>query len=352
MMIASTPTPVEPLRLGLLSTAAINEWVLDAVRESDLVEVVAVGSRSLERAEAYAREHQIPRAHGTYEALLADPQVEAVYISLPNSLHAEWSITALEAGKHVLCEKPFAARAADVERAFDTAARTGLVLTEAFMYRHHPQCTVIRDLVDSGAIGQLRAVRATLTVDMLAMRGPGDVRFSRELDGGALMDIGTYCVSLSRLVAGEPIRVYGEQELYVSGVDLSFYGVLRFPGNVVGMFTASLGLPLEQRLEVVGSEATLVVPGPVFPQWAGKPELRRAPSNPGDEGAVDLVDVPQAHVHFRLEVEDFALAVREGRAPLLARDECIAQARVLEALATSAATGAPLSLLHAGTATT
>ena len=333
-------TSLAPLRLGLLSTAAINEWVLDAVRDSELVDVVAVGSRSEERAETYAREHGIPRAHGSYEALLSDPDVDAVYVSLPNSMHVDWSIAALEAGKHVLCEKAFAARAADVERAFDAAERNGRVLTEAFMYRHHPQCSVIRDLVAGGAIGRLRGVRVTLAVDMLTMRGPGDVRFSRELDGGALLDVGTYCVSIARLVAGEPERVFGEQELYESGVDLSFYGLMRFPDDVMAIFTSSLAQPFEQRLEVVGTIGTLVVPGPVAPQWADRPEIRRPATGPGERpGAPEPVDVPEAHVNYRLQAEDFALAVRTGRPPLLDRDECVAQARALEALITSAATG-------------
>ncbi len=347
-----TAASIEPLRLGLLSTAAINEWVLDAVGDSDLVDVLAVGSRSMERAEAYARERGIPRAHGSYEELLADSQVEAVYVSLPNSMHTEWSIAALEAGKHVLCEKPFAARADDVERAFDVAESRGLVLTEAFMYRHHPQCKVICDLVAGGAVGRLSGIRVILNVDVLALRGPDDVRFSKELEGGALMDVGTYCVGLSRLIAGEPIRAYAEQELYDSGVDLSFYGVLRFPGDVVAMLEASLALPLDQRLEVIGSEGTLFVPGPVFPHWAGKPEIRRPPTSPGgDEGAIEPVDVPDSPLHFRLEVEDFVLAIREGRAPLLDREECIAQARALEALATSAATGVAVDLPPETTAT-
>jgi D-xylose 1-dehydrogenase (NADP+, D-xylono-1,5-lactone-forming) len=338
---------MEPLRLGFLSTAAINTWILEAVRESDLVEVVAVASRSPERAEGYAREHAIPRAHGSYEAFLADPEIEAVYISLPNALHTAWSIKALEAGKHVLCEKPFSARAADVERAFGVAGREGLVLTEAFMYRHHPQSEIIRQLVAGGAVGQVRTIRATLSADIAAIFGPEDVRFRADLDGGALLDMGTYCVSLSRLIAGEPVRVYGEPELHPGGVDMSFYGMLRFPGEIVAVFTASLGLPLEQRLEVVGSKGTLFVPGPVFPQWAGKPELRRAPANPVDrqaKGATDVIDVPEADVHYRLEMEDFAAAIRTGRPPLLDAAECIAQARVLEALATSSATGGPVDL--------
>ena len=194
------------VRFGILSTARINEKVLSGARESELVEVAAVASRDQARAEEYAREHGIARAYGGYEELLADPELDAVYISLPNSLHVEWSIKALEAGKHVLCEKPLSRRPDDVERAFDTAERTGLLLTEAFMYRHNPQTARLQELVAGGAIGKLRAVRAAFS---FTLSDPANIRLSSDLDGGALMDVGCYCVSGSRLLAGEPERVFG-----------------------------------------------------------------------------------------------------------------------------------------------
>ena len=158
------------VRFGILSTARINELVLAGARESELVEVTAVASRDQARAEEYAREHGIPRAHGSYEELLADPELDAVYISLPSSLHVEWSIKALEAGKHVLCEKPLSRRPDDVERAFDVANRTGLLLTEAFMYRHNAQTARLQELVAGGAIGQLRAVRAAFSFTPVGSR--------------------------------------------------------------------------------------------------------------------------------------------------------------------------------------
>ena len=175
------------VRFGILSTARINEKVLAGARESELVEVAAVASRDQARAGEYAREHGIARAYGGYEELLADPELDAVYISLPNSLHVKWSIRALEAGKHVLCEKPLSRRPDDVERAFDVADRTGLLLTEAFMYRHNPQTARLQELVAGGAIGQLRFVRAAFS---FTLSDPANIRLSSDLDGGALMDIG------------------------------------------------------------------------------------------------------------------------------------------------------------------
>ena len=177
----------EPVRWGVLSTAHINDKVLAGAAESDRVDVLAVASRDWARAEAYVRERGLERAYGSYAGLLADPDVEAVYISLPNSLHVEWSIRALEAGKHVLCEKPMSRRAADVERAFAAAERAERFLMEAFMYRHNPQTAKLVELVAGGAIGRLRLVRAAFSFPLADAE---NVRLNAELEGGGLMDVG------------------------------------------------------------------------------------------------------------------------------------------------------------------
>ena len=221
-------------RWGILSTANINRLVLEGARLADGVEVVAVASRDSARAEAYARENGIPRAHGSYDALLADDGVDAVYIPLPNSLHHEWTLRALAAGKHVLCEKPYTRHPAEVDEAFDLADRNGLVLSEAFMWRHNPQTARFVELLPE--IGELQTIRATFA---FRLRAETDVRLSAELDGGALMDVGCYCVSGARLLAGEPERVHGEQVTGPSGVDVRFTGTLRFPRDVVAEFTCA-----------------------------------------------------------------------------------------------------------------
>jgi D-xylose 1-dehydrogenase (NADP+, D-xylono-1,5-lactone-forming) len=169
------------IRWGLLSTARINKLVLEGARESDCVEVIAVASRERARAEAYARKND------GYEALIADTEVDAVYISLPNALHVEWTLRALEAGKHVLTEKPFSRRAAEVEAAFDVADRYELVLSEGFMWRHHPQTRALEDLLAGNAIGRLRLVRAAFSFPLATVHGPDDARFDPQLAGGALM---------------------------------------------------------------------------------------------------------------------------------------------------------------------
>ena len=252
------------LRVGLLSTARINDSLLEGAAATDAAEVVAVASRTEARAAAYAHERGIPRAHGSYEALLADPEVDAVYVALPNALHAPWSIRALEAGKHVLCEKPLARTAAAAERAFAAADRAGRVLMEAFMWRHLPQTRTLVELVRDGAIGRLRLVRSAFT---FVLDRSEDFRTGPEHEGGALMDVGCYCVSAIRLLAGEPRRAQAEQVLD-GGVDVVLAGVLHLPDDVVGVFDCGFLMPSRETLEVVGEDGIIVVPDPWFARGA------------------------------------------------------------------------------------
>jgi D-xylose 1-dehydrogenase (NADP+, D-xylono-1,5-lactone-forming) len=314
---------MEPVRWGILSTARINHAVLDPARETQKADVIAVGSRDQARAEEYAREHDIERAYGGYEALLEDPDVEAVYISLPNSLHVEWSIRALEAGKHVLCEKPFGRRPDEVERAFDVAERDDLLLMEAFMYRHHPQTRRLEELVASGGIGELRQLRASFS---FTLADPTDVRLLPELDGGALMDVGCYCVSGCRLLGGEPEQVLGLQHVGPTGVDLRFDGLLRFPGDVFAEFHCAFDLPEGTGLEAIGSEGTVVVREP-FRCLDPHLELN------GERIEVEDVD------RYLLQLENFSEAIRGESGLLLGREDAVGQARTIDALYRSAETG-------------
>src|SRR3954453_21094958 len=195
------------VKWGIISTADINRRLIPGAHASDKVDLVAVASRDKDRADAYAREWEIERAYGSYDELLADPEIEAVYISLPNTMHAEWSIRSVEAGKHVLCEKPFTRHPEEVTAAFDAADRAGRLLSEAFMYRHNPQTKRLAELVAEGAIGELRVVRAVFSYSLYDEE---NIRLRTDVEGGALMDVGCYCVSGSRLLAGEPESVFGE----------------------------------------------------------------------------------------------------------------------------------------------
>src|SRR4051794_5037967 len=192
--------PKEAGKWGIVSTADINRKVIPGAKESDKVELVGVASRTQERADAYAKEWEIPKAYGSYEELLADPEIEAVYISLPNTMHCEWSIKAVEAGKHVLCEKPMSRRPEEGESAFDAAEGAGRLLSEAFMWRHNPQTRRLQELVAAGTIGGLRLVRSVFSYSLLDQ---DNIRLKTDPDGGALMDVGLYYISGSPLLCGE-----------------------------------------------------------------------------------------------------------------------------------------------------
>jgi xylose dehydrogenase (NAD/NADP) len=324
----------DPVRWGVLGAANINQKVLAGAAGASSVDVVAVGSRSKERAAEFAAEHGIPRAHGSYDELLADPDVEAVYIPLPNGLHVEWTLACLEAGKHVLCEKPLTATPEEVERCFDAAEAAGLVLSEAFMWRFHPQADRLVELVREGAIGELRLVRSafSFSLDPAAV----NVRWDAELDGGALMDVGCYCVSGSRLLAGEPERVHGEAVLSPSGVHSRFAGTMRFPGEVLATFDCGFDLPARDELEAIGSEGSLFLDDP----WHSlEPviEVRRL------DGSLERVEVERRNP-YECELEDVSAAIRGEREPRLGRADALGQARALEALTRSAAEARPVAM--------
>ena len=319
------------MRLGLLSTARINEKLAAGAQLVDEVELSAIASRDLARAQAQAAELGIERAHGSYEDLLADPEVDAVYISLPNSLHVEWSIRALEAGKHVLCEKPMARSVEQVERAFDAAESAGRVLAEAFMWRHHPQARRLAELVPR--VGELRLVRAAFS---FPLADEGDVRLSGSLEGGALMDVGCYCVSGLRLIAGEPVQVSGEQVTGGDGVDVRFAATLRFGGDLLGHFDCGIDMTDRAGLEVVGSEGSLVLADP----WHSREpviEVRAA------DGSVEEVRA-ESDNPYACELRDLAAAVAGEREPLLGRADAVGQARTIEALYESASSGRSVRL--------
>jgi predicted dehydrogenase len=320
------------VKWGIISTANINRNVIPGARASPKVDLVAVASRDQARADKYAKTWGIQRAYGSYDALLADPDIDAVYISLPNSMHCEWAIKALEAGKHVLCEKPLSRHASDVEAAFDTADRAGRLLSEAFMYRHNPQTRRAKQLVDTGAIGELRLIRAAFS---FSLYDEDNIRLSTALEGGALMDIGCYAVSGSRLFGGEPEKVYGEAWFGPSGTDWVFTGLLRFPANVLALFDCGTAMTVRDELEAVGSEGSLFLDDPWHCKVPGI-ELRR-------QGRVERIEFDPID-SYRLELENLSDAIRGDGEVLLGRDDAVAQARVLEALHDSAMRGTAVSL--------
>jgi predicted dehydrogenase len=317
---------------GILSTARIGARLVEGAAKTGAADIVAVASRDGATAQAFADAYDIPRAHASYEALLADPDVEAVYVPLPNSLHVDWTIRALQAGKHVLCEKPLDRRPEQVARAFDVAEEHGLVLSEAFMWRHHPQTRRLRELLDEGAVGDLRLVRACFSFVLL---GDADVRLDPALDGGGLMDVGCYCVSGARLVAGEPVSVAAQVVTGPTGVDLRLTGLLRFDGDVLGVIDCGLDDHHRGELEIVGTKGRLLLSDP----WhAGVPQIV---VERGFEREVVEVEAADS---YTLELEDVAAAIAGERAPLLGRADALGQARTIEALYRSAAEGRAVAL--------
>jgi predicted dehydrogenase len=241
-----------------------------------------------------------------------------------------WSIRAVEAGKHVLCEKPMSRHVSDVEDAFDAAERAGRILTEAFMYRHHPQTKRLTQLVGEGAIGELRLVRSCFSYSLYDVE---NIRLRTDVEGGSLMDVGCYCVSGSRLLAGEPELVLGQQLVGPSGTDWVFTGTMRFPGDVFALFDCSTALPERDELEAIGTEASLFLDDPWHADVPGI-ELRR-------DGGVEHIEV-EPEDSYRLELENLSDAIRGETEPLLGREDAVGNARAIEALFRSAEEGTPL----------
>lgn len=289
------------LKWGLLSTANINRRLIPAIRAAKQSELVAVASRDLARAEAYAAEWGIPRALGSYEALLADPGIDVVYISLPNSLHAEWAIKAAQAGKHVLCEKPLALSVDDVDQIIAAARATDVVVAEAVMYLYHPLLHQARQLVQEGIVGRVTLLRGTLSFFLDRLN---DVRWKPKLGGGSLWDLGSYPVSFTRWIAGEPGEVFGWQVPSETGVDATFAGLLRYKDGALGVFDCGFRQQFRSEAEVVGTEGTLIVwhPYPMGPDT--RLVLRR--------GDTEEVLARAEADPYQCEVEALAAAILDG----------------------------------------
>lgn len=324
------------LRWGLLSTARINRRLIPAIRAAEGNELVAVASRELGKAAAYAAEWGISRIFASYQEILDSDLVDAVYISLPNSLHAEWSVRAAEAGKHVLCEKPLALSTADVDRIIAAAEKNGVVVAEAVMYLYHPLLTRMGELLRDGAVGEVKLVRGAFS---FLIGEPSNVRLKAELGGGSLWDVGSYPVSFIRRMLGEPAEVFGWQQLSESGVDESFAGLLRYDGNVLGAFDSGFRHQFRVEAEVVGSEGLLRLERPYVMTPTSRIVIRR-----GDEEEVDSLSEVNP---YQCEVEAVAAAVRYGKPLPVPLSSSRASVATLLALYESAREGVPRPVAYA-----
>lgn len=322
------------LNWGLLSTARINRSLIPPLRASKRNHLLAVASRSGESAEAYARKWKILRAHGSYAALLADPEIDVIYNSLPNHLHAAWTIKAVEAGKHVLCEKPIALSVEDVDAIAHAAQKHGRVVAEAFMYRHHPQTLKVQELVRSGSLGTLKLLRGAFSFELTR---EGNIRSDPAMGGGSIWDIGCYPISYTRTVVGsEPVEVFGWQVTGPTGIDDTFVGQMRFEGDVYAQFDSSFVIPFHTYMEIVGSEATLIIPIPFKPDVNEKIFLVR-------DGKTETVKVKGQELYLG-EVEDMADAILLGKTPRVTLEDSRANVAVIRALLESARMNKPVKV--------
>jgi predicted dehydrogenase len=300
---------VIPLRWGVLGVSELvgRKAVLPALRRSPTAELVAIASRDPRRAEAEAEAFGAPRAYGSYAELVADPDVEAVYIPLPNGLHLEWTLASVAAGKHVLCEKPLACTAADARVMADAAREAGVILMEAYMTAFHTRAQRLVQLAREGVLGEVRSSRASFT---FPNRDPANHRWLSEMGGGALLDVGIYCLEPLLAIGGDPVEVAAQQVAAASGVDTTFTGWLRFEGGATASFLVSFEAPEWQHLEVVGTQARLEVDT----AFTAGPADRDIVLHHVD-GRQEVIDGGACDSYLAM-VEHFASAVR-GEAALL-----------------------------------
>ena len=329
----------DPVRWGVVGNAAIaRNKVIPAMRQAVNCEVLALASRDADRAAEAAGSLGIGTSYGSYDALLDDDDIDAVYIPLPNSMHAEWTLKAAAAGKHVLCEKPLGMNEAEATTMVEGCHDAGVLLMEAFMYRLHPVWVTVRDLVATGRIGQLCAVQAFFSY---TNRDPANIRNIAELGGGALMDIGCYPINVARMMFGtEPTGVQATTCLDPRfGTDVLTSAVLDFDGRHA-TFTCSTQLQDDQRVHLIGTEGRLLVEIPF--NIPAHRSTRILLSVGGDAGAVppvspgaEVIEVPAAD-QYQVQVEQFAAAIRDGAPPPIPAEDAIANMAVIDRVFTAA----------------
>ncbi len=301
------------LRWGLLSTANINRALIGPLRAAQRSELTGVASRSRERAQAYAAQWEIPRAYGSYEEMLADPQIDVVYISLPNALHAAWTVKAAEAGKHVLCEKPLVVSREQMDQVEAAAQANGVTIFEAFMYLHHPQTQTARRLVQEGALGRLQTIQSWFHFH-LPPEDAGNVRLSAPLEGGSLWDVGVYPNSLAITMAQpqRPQVAFASQILGESGVDVAMRGQIHFSGEVAAQISSGFRTPFREGAYLVGDEGVLWIPEPWKPGLRGDTTMTLTRL----DGNVEERVIPAVNPYL-CEVEAMEACVLDGAPPVV-----------------------------------
>ena len=336
-------------RWGLLSTARINERLIPALRAAGRSELLAVASRSEERAQAYARQWDIPYAYSTYEQMLADPAINVIYLSLPNNLHAEWAIKCAEAGKHVLCEKPIALTTKEVARMARAAEKNGVIIQEAAMMRFHPQTQYLRELVAKRVIGDIRLIRGVFA---FTLDNPGDIRLDTNMGGGSLWDLGSYCVGFARTVLqAEPVEVNAYQVSGDTGVDMSFSAQMQFPTGILVQFFSSFQSFAHIEADFLGTEGRIFADIP----WANHIDVSASVqvTRSGDaEEASTFSDSMEGHTTetkryenmnaYQCEIDSMVESVLNGVEPVISLVDSWSNVATIVALHESARTGKPV----------
>jgi xylose dehydrogenase (NAD/NADP) len=315
-----------PLRWGLLGTARINQAVIDPLRSSKSSQLMAVASRNRNTAQHYAYSNSIPRSFENYETLINDDEIDVIYISLPNSLHCAWSIMAMEAGKHVLCEKPLTTSTKDADKIIEVAKRTGMVIAEAFMYRHHPQTLYVKKMVNEGVLGKIQLIRGSFCYTNTRHN---NIRLDPELGGGSLWDVGCYPISYARFITSEePSEVYGNQIKGPTGIDLLFAGQLSFPSGVVAQFDCSFISPHKACMEITGDRGRITINQPY------KPGLKTKIIVNNDQQTKKLT-IPGADLYSG-EINDIEQAILAGTPTRISLHESRENIKTIETLYKSA----------------
>ena len=334
----------EPIKWGVMGNAEIARvCVIPAIQKSCNGTVHALATRSPQSAGEVATKNNIQRLYSSYDELLTDPEIDAVYIPLPNHLHLPWTLQALQAGKHVLCEKPLACDAGQAQEMADAATGASLVLMEALMYRFHPRNQRIKEMVTDGSVGRVRLVRCAFCypMDEDLIKSGENARLKPEMGGGALLDVGCYSVSVARwFLDSEPTQVQAQAVYHSSGVDMHFVGSLRFPTNGLANVEVSFITALQQTYSVVGSQAAIELPHDAFIPWEKDAvfTLRDKDQEVGEEHITPAAD------EYQLMVEHFADAVMGKTVLAHSPEESVGNMRVMDALAVAARTGKTIRL--------
>ncbi len=328
------------LRWGILGVAGINQRLLPAFKASTTADLVGIASRTQEKAEAAAKADGIPRAFGSYEALLNDPGIDAVYIPLPNHLHEEWTRKAADAGKHILCEKPMTTDAASAETLIAYCRSRNVRLMDGFMWPHHPRTRKVREFLDRGAIGTVTKVNAAFTFDLKGL--PTDnIRMQPHAGGGGLLDVGCYTTYAIRWwMRAEPVKVFAKA-VFANGVDVAMSGVWTFADGRTANFDCGFTSPLRTWVEIVGTEAVVRIPNLWIPDERAVFEVHRQAGDFGN--AIEVIATPGENQMVHM-LDELAAAVREKREPSPNPDEAVKTLKVLDALKKSAYDGVEVEL--------